>query len=173
MYGPSQYYQRMVVQETPYMSNYMTDSNHLRQYLSADIQPQMIDRMVNKLFIQRQSNATPLLTALESRSETTMLLTGESDSWQWEMDRQVVPAEVVANLESGNNTPGLNKEPFRIVVDRPWFSDGEVIACDAFSGKQVRIVDNGINITPGGVILTVQLVTDRRSAVSFALPHWW
>jgi hypothetical protein len=163
MYGPSQYYQRMVVQETPYMSNWMTDTNHLRQYLSADIQPQMIDRMVNKLFIQRQSNPTPLLTALESRSETTMLLTGESDSWQWEMDRQVVPAEIVANLESGNSTPGRNKEPFRLVVDRPWFSDGDVIACDAFSGKQIRVVDNGVQVTPGGVILTVQLVTDDAS----------
>lgn len=159
MPGPSSYYQRMVVQETPYMSEWMTDTNHLRSYL-ANVQPQMMDGLVNKLFMGRKDNTTPLLTALESRSKNVMLLNGASDSWTWDMDRPTVPAEVVANPDSANTTPGINKQPFRIVLDRDWFGDGDVITCDAFSGKQVRVVNNGVKPVNGGVQYTVQLVTE-------------
>lgn len=161
MAGPSQYYNRLVVQETPYMSEQMYDTNHLRSYL-ATLEPQKVDAMMNRLFMQRQDNTSPFLTSLENRAATTMLLDRESDSWSWDYDKPMVPAEIVTNIEIGNSTPGRNKQPFRIMVDRPWFTDGDVLAADQFSGKQVRVVDNGVQETDSGVILTVQLVTEDK-----------
>lgn len=155
----SNYYNKLVVQETPYMSNIMTDTNHLRSYLGSGIEPQKMDNLINSLFMNRKDYSTPLLTSLEKPS-STMLLTGMSDNWSWEMDKPSVPVEVVENLESGNSTPGINKQNFRIKFDRDWFAEGDVITADAFSGKNIRVVDNGIQRASDGWIYTLQLVTD-------------
>jgi hypothetical protein len=154
----SNHYNRLVVQETPYMSEWMTDTNHLRSYLGS-VEPQKMDNLVNSLFMNRKDNSTPLLSALE-KPTSTMILDGMSDSWTWEMDKPIVPAQVVENLESGNSTPGINKQVFRIKFDRDWFAEGDVITADAFSGKNVRVVDNGIFRSSDGWIYSVQLVTD-------------
>jgi hypothetical protein len=158
MSAPSNYYNRLVVQETPYMSNWMTDTNHLRAYLG-NVEPQKVDNLMNTLFMNRRDYSTPLLAALE-KPATTMLLDGVSDNWTWDADKQFTPAKVVENLESGNNTPGINKEPFRIKLDRNWFTDGDVLTADAFSGRNVRVIDNGVTQSTDGWIYTVQLVTE-------------
>jgi hypothetical protein len=153
------YYQKMVVQETPYMSQHMTDTNHLRNYL-ANVEPQKVDGYINTLFTNRKDNVTPFLTLLESKAKSTLLLDGMSDSWSWEMEKPTVPAQVVENLESGNATPGINKQPFRIKLDREWFAEGDVITANAYTGKHVRVIDNGIQRSSDGWIYTVQLLTD-------------
>ena len=74
----SNYYSALVVKERPYMSNWMDDTNHLRQFLS-DIKPQQMDNLINSLFIHRQDMTTPFLTDLEKKATSTKLLTQESD----------------------------------------------------------------------------------------------
>lgn len=157
------YYNRLVVQETPYSSEWMMDTNHLRSYLG-ELKPQQMDSYINKLFMNRKDHSAPFLTALELKSATQMLLTGTSDSWSWDFDKPMIPAEVTENLEAGNDTPGLGKEPFRIKLDRDWFTYGDVITADRFSGKQVRVVPDGIHrASDGAFIYTVQLVTDDET----------
>lgn len=155
----SQYYNKLVVQETPYSSEWMMDTNHLRQYLG-DVQPQQMDTYINSLFMNRKDYSAPFMSALEMKASTTMLLTGTSDTWSWDFDKPIIPAEVVENLEVGNNTPGQGKEPFKIKLDRDWFTYGDVITADRFSGKQIRVIPDGIQRVSDGWIYTVQLVTD-------------
>jgi hypothetical protein len=157
------YYTKLVVQETPYMADHMTDTNHLRNYL-ANVEPQKVDGYINTLFTNRKENTTPFLTMLEKKASSTMLLDGMSDSWQWEMEKPVVPMQVVENLESGNATPGINKQPFRIKLDRDWAAEGDVMTADAYSGKQVRVIDGGKQRASDGWIYTVQLVTNDATA---------
>lgn len=162
MQSISKYYNRMVVQETPYMSEWMADTNHLRQYLG-EIQPQQMDSYMNALFMNRKDYSTPFLAALEAKASKTKLLTGESDSWSWNFEKPLIPAETVLNLEVGNATPGLGKEPFRMRFDRDWYTYGDVITADRFSGKQVRVVPDGIQRASDGWDYTVQLVTDSET----------
>lgn len=156
------YYNKLVVQETPYSSEWMMDTNHLRQYLG-DVQPQQMDTYINSLFMSRKDYSAPFLSALEMKASSTMLLTGTSDSWSWDFDKPIIPAEVVENLEVGNTTPGLGKEPFRIKMDRDWFTYGDVITADRFSGKQCRVIPEGIARVSDGWIYSVQLVTDSEA----------
>src|SRR5687768_4519188 len=109
----SNHYSAMVVKERPYMAAWMTDTNHLRSFLS-DVEPQKMDNIVNSLFTHRQDMTTPFLSDLESKSTSTMLLTGTSDAWSWKFKKPLVPAEVIENLESGNTTPGKNKQVFKL-----------------------------------------------------------
>ena len=157
----SNYYNRLVVRDRPYMSNWMTDTNHLRSFLG-EIEPQQVDNIMNNLFMQRQDRATPLLSDLE-KPATTMLLTGTSDSWTWDFEKPLVPAEVVENKEVGNATPGINKQPFKIKLDRDWFTYGDVISPDRFSGKMVRVVNDGVYQEGGAWVYTVELVTDNAA----------
>lgn len=157
----SNYYNRLVVRDRPYMSTWMTDTNHLRSFLG-EIEPQQVDNIMNNLFMQRQDRSTPLLSDLE-KPTTTMLLTGTSDSWTWDFEKPMVPAEVVENKETGNSTPGINKQPFKIKLDRDWFTYGDVISPDRFSGKMVRVMPDGIYQEGGYWVYTVQLVTDNAS----------
>lgn len=158
----SKYYNRLVVQETPYSSEWMMDTNHLRQYLG-DVAPQQVDTYVNALFTNRKDYSAPFLSALEMKQSSTMLLDKISDSWSWDFDKPIIPAEVVENLESGNATPGLGKEPFRIKLDRNWFTYGDVITADRFSGKQIRVMPEGIASVSDGWIYTCQLMTDDET----------
>lgn len=155
----SNYYDRLVMFETPYMSNTMTDTNHLRSYLY-ELEPQKMDNMMTTLFTQRQDFDTPFLSDLEMNSKRTMLLTGATDSWSWDFEKPLVPAVVVENMEAGNATPGIDKSTFNIKLDRDWFTYGDVISADRFSGKQVRVIPDGINRVSDGWVYTVQLVTD-------------
>lgn len=156
------YYNKMVVRDRPYMSTWMTDTNHLRSFLG-EIEPQQIDNVMNNLFMQRQDRTTPLLSDLE-KPTTTMLLTGTSDSWSWDFEKPLVPAEVTVNKEIGNSTPGINKQPFYLVLDRDWFTYGDVITCNRFSGKQVRVMPDGIQREGANWSYKVQLVTDDASS---------
>lgn len=158
----SKYYNKMVVQQTPYMSDWMTDTNHLRQYLG-DVQPQQMDSYMNALFTNRKDYSTAFLSALEQKASTTMLLNGTSDSWTWNFEKPIIPAEVVQNLEVGNATPGLGKEPFRIRFDRDWYTYGDVITADRFSGKQIRVVPDGIQRAIDGWDYTFQCVTNSET----------
>lgn len=157
----SKYYNKLVVKDKPYMSTWMTDTNHLRSFLG-EIEPQNVDNVMNNLFMQRQDRSTPLLADLE-KPTTTMLLTGTSDSWSWDFEKPLVPAEVIENKEIGNLTPGINKQPFRIKMDRDWFTYGDVICPDRFSGKMVRVMSDGIVREGDGWVYTVQLVTDNAT----------
>jgi len=162
MTGVSNYYSGLVVKERPYMSNWMDDTNHLRTFLS-DIQPQKMDNLVNTLFTHRQDMSTAFLSDLEAKSMTTKLLTGESDSWSWKFKKPLIPAQVVENLETGNATPGINRLTFKLKLDRDWFTYGDVITPDRFSGKSVRVVPDGIYPESGGFVYVVQLVSDNRA----------
>ncbi len=155
----SNYYDKLVMFETPYMSNTMTDTNHLRSYLY-ELEPQKIDSLMTTLFTQRQDFDTPLLSDLEMDPKRLMLLNGATDSWSWDFEKPLVPAVVVENMEVGNNTPGIDKLTFNLKLDRDWFTYGDVITADRFSGKQVRVVPDGINRQSDGWVYTVQLVTD-------------
>lgn len=158
----SNYYNRLVVKETPYKSSWMTDTNHLRSFLD-EVEPDKVDSIVNNLFMQRQDRSTPLLSMLET-DPTTMLLDGASDSWTWDFDKPVVPAEVIEATEVGNTTVGINKQPFDIILDRDWFTYGDVISPDRFSGKFVRVMPDGIQRHGSGWKYRVQLVTDDALA---------
>lgn len=160
--GASNHYSALVVKERNYMSNWMDDTNHLRSYLS-EIEPQKMDNMVNMLFTHRQDMSTAFLSDLEAKSATTMLLTGASDSWSWKFKKPLTPATVVENLETGNSTPGINKGTFKIKLSKDWFTYGDVISPDRFSGKAVRVVPDGIIPEAGGFVYIVQLVTDNRA----------
>jgi hypothetical protein len=158
----SKYYNKLVVQETPYSSEWMMDTNHLRQYLG-DVQPQQMDTYINSLFMNRKDYSAPFISALEMKASSTMLLTGTSDSWSWDFDKPIIPAEVLENLEIGNATPGLGKEVFKIKLDRDWFTYGDVITADRFSGKQIRVIPDGIQRVLDGWIYSVQLVSDDET----------
>ena len=158
----SNYYSALVVKERPYMSNWMDDTNHLRQFLS-DIKPQQMDNHINSLFIHRQDMTTPFLTDLEKKATSTKLLTQESDSWTWKFKKQMEPAQVTENLESGNATPGINRQTFKIKLDRDWFTYGDVITADRFNGKAVRVVPDGIYPEGGGYVYVVQLMSDSST----------
>jgi len=158
----SNYYNRLVVKETPYKSSWMTDTNHLRSFLD-EIEPEKVDSVVNNLFMQRQDRSTPLLSILET-DPTTMTLDGASDSWSWDFDKPVVPAEVLEATEVGNSNVGINKQPFDIILDRDWFTYGDVISPDRFSGKFVRVMPDGITRHGSGWKYRVQLVTDDALA---------
>jgi len=160
--GVSNYYSGLVIKERPYMSNWMDDTNHLRSFLS-DVQPQKMDNIINMLFTNRQDYSTAFLTDLESKPTSTMLLTGASDSWSWKFKKPMVPAQIVENLESGNQTPGVNRSTFKIKLDRDWFTYGDVITPDRFSGKSIRVVPDGIYPESGGFVYVVQLVTDSAA----------
>ena len=162
MQAISKYYNKLVVQETPYSSEWMMDTNHLRQYLG-EVAPQQMDTYVNSLFMNRKDYSAPFISALEMKASSTMLLTGSSDSWSWDFEKPIIPAEVVENLEVGNNTPGLGKEPFRIKLDRDWFTYGDVITADRFSSKQIRVIPDGIQRMSDGWVYTCQLVTDDET----------
>jgi hypothetical protein len=157
----SKYYNKMVVRDRPYMSTWMTDTNHLRSFLG-EIEPQQVDNVMNNLFMQRQDRSTPLLSDLET-PKTTMLLTGTSDSWSWDFEKPLVPAEIIENVEIGNTTPGINKQPFKLKMDRDWFTYGDVITPDRFSGKKVRVVPDGIVRQGDGWLYTVELVTTNAT----------
>jgi len=157
---PSKFYDRLVVREGKFMSNWMTDTNHLRSFLQ-DIEPQKMDNVVNTLFMQRKDYSQPLLSALEKKSTSTMLLTGASDSWTWKFQKPMTPPETVENLEVGNATPGIGRQIFKIKTDRDWFTYGDVISPDRFSGKMCRVIPNGIQPDHGGYIYFLQLVTDN------------
>lgn len=160
----SNHYSRLVVKERPYMSTWMTDTNHLRNYLQY-VQPQQMDNLINELFIHRQDRTTPFLSDLEASSAKTMLLTGTSDSWEWKFKKPLVPAEVMERTEVGNSTPGRGKQPFTLIMDRDWFTYGDVISPDRFSGKAVRVIPDGVVSLPNGWWeYTVQLVTDDETA---------
>jgi hypothetical protein len=161
MPGASNYYSGLVVKEKGYMSNWMDDTNHLRSFLS-DVAPQKMDNLINTLFTHRQDMSTAFLSDLEGRSATTMLLTGTSDQWSWKFKKPMVPAQVSENLEVGNATPGKNKAVFKIKLDRDWFTFGDVISPDRFSGKAVRVIPDGIYPEVGGFVYMVQLVTDNK-----------
>src|SRR6187397_1086042 len=117
---PSKFYDRLVVREGKFMSNWMTDTNHLRSFLQ-DVEPQKMDNIVNTLFMQRKDYSQPLLSSLEKKSTSTMLLTGASDSWTWKFQKPMTPPETVENLEVGNATPGIGRQIFKIKTDRDWF----------------------------------------------------
>lgn len=160
----SNHYSRMVVKERPYMSTFMTDTNHLRQFLQ-DIEPQQMDNLINELFIHRQDRTTPFLADLEQGTAKTMLLTKESDSWSWKFKKPLVPAEIMERTEVGNATVGRGKQVFSIIMDRDWYTYGDVLTPDRFSGKAVRIIPNGVIPLPNGwTEYQVQLVTDDNDA---------
>lgn len=142
------------------MSTWMTDTNHLRNYLQ-DIEPQQMDNVVNELFIARKDRSTPFLSDLELGSAKTMLLTKESDSWKWKFKKPLVPAEVAERTEVGNTTVGRGKAVFSLILDRDWYTYGDVISPDRFSGKAVRVIPDGVIPLPNGwTEYRVQLVTD-------------
>lgn len=157
------HYSGLVVKERPYMSNWMDDTNHLRQFL-ADVEPQKMDNLINQLFTHRSDLSTPFLSDLEKKSTSTMLLTGPSDSWSWKFKKPMLPAQTVENLESGNATPGINKEVFKLKLDRDWFTYGDVISPDRFSGYMLRVIPDGIYPESGGFVYLVQLISDSESS---------
>src|SRR6187399_814674 len=157
----SNHYSGLVVKERPYMSNWMDDTNHLRQFL-ANVEPQKMDNLINMLFTHRSDMTTPFLSDLEAKPKTTMLLTGPSDAWTWKFKKPLVPAQVSENLEVGNATPGINKQVFKLKLDRDWYTYGDVISPDRFSGKMVRVIPDGIYPESGGYVYLVQLVTDNE-----------
>lgn len=145
------------------MSNWMTDTNHLRSFLD-DIEPQKMDNLINTLFTHRQDMSTPFLSDLEAKVGATMLLTGTSDAWSWKFKKPLVPAQVQENLEFGNATPGINKGVFKLKLDRDWFTYGDVISPDRYSGIFLRVIPDGIYPENGGFVYLVQLVTDSATA---------
>lgn len=155
----SQYYKKLVVRETPYMSNWMDDTNHIRTYLS-EVEPQKMDNLINHLFTQRQDFETPLLSQLEGKSVSTMLLTGESDSWEWDFMKPLTPAVVTYNPQAGNPTPGKDKGIITLRFDRDWFTYGDVIACNRFQNKKLRVIPEGIHRMGKEWEYRMQLVTD-------------
>jgi hypothetical protein len=160
----SNFYSGLVIKERPYMSNWMTDTNHLRTFL-ADVEPQKMDNLINTLFTHRQDLTTPFLSDLESKSSSTMLLNQESDSWSWKFKKPVVPAQVVENLEVGNASPGINKTLIKLKLDRDWFTYGDVISPDRYSGYMLRVIPDGIYPEVGGFVYLCQLMTDSSTAI--------
>lgn len=159
----SNYYSGLVIKERPYMSNWMDDTNHLRQFL-ANIEPQKMDNLINTLFTNRSDMSTPFLSDLEKKPASTMLLTGTSDSWSWKFSKPLVSPQSMENLEVGNNTPGINKQVFKIKLDRDWFTYGDVISPDRYSGHMVRVIPDGIYPEDGGYVYTVQYVSDNKTS---------
>lgn len=165
--SPSKYYNKMVVRESPYMSTWMTDTNHLRQLLS-DVEPQQMDSLVNQLFMHRRDFSNPLLSDLEKSSKTTMLLTGPTDTWTWKFHKPLESPEVLTKTYTDPTdlaNLGKGRLPFDILLDRNWYTYGDVISPDRFSGYQVRVVPDGIRPELGGYRYTVQMVSDTDDMV--------
>lgn len=158
----STYYSGLVIKERPYMSAWMDDTNHLRQFL-ADVAPQKMDNLINTLFIHRSDLSTPFLSDLEQKAATTMLLTGPSDSWTWKFKKPLVAPQTMENLETGNATLGINKGTFKVKLDRDWFTYGDVISPDRYSGRMIRVIPDGIYPEDGGFVYICQLVTDSKT----------
>lgn len=148
---------KLVVSEGYYMSG-MTDKNHLSRYIQ-DYGPEKFSQIMIQAFSNRQIDSNPLLELTEGQGKVRYL-SGQSDSWTWDMAlSRYKPLRIVENLESGNLTAGLDGIPFRLKLDKDWFTNGDVISCDR-RNTQVRIGEEPIYQESNGFVYTVYLVTD-------------
>lgn len=156
----TKYYQKLVVDESPFMSNWMDDTNHIRTYLH-DVEPQKMDNIVNMLFTQRQDFETPLLSSLEGKASSTMLLDKESDSWSWDFAKNIPPAIVLENKMAGATESTIGKDRSLVILkfDSERFTYGDVICCNRFQNKKLRVVPDGITREGAGWVYRMQLLS--------------
>lgn len=149
---------KLIVSEGEYMSG-MTDTNHLSRYLD-DYAPEKFSQIMINLFMNRQLMANPLLEMTEGKNNVKYL-SGESDSWTWDIDMgNYHPLIVMENMESTTATPGIDGLPFKLKLDKDWFTNGDVITPDK-RNIQFRITDDPILKESDGSVYTCVLITSN------------
>ncbi len=146
---------KLVVNEGTYFSG-LSDTNHISKYIN-DYSPEKFSQLMTQLFAYKMLMANPLLEMTEGRNQVQYLET--SDSWEWDIALSGWnPLVVVENLESTNTTAGIDGLPFKLKLDKDWYTHGDVISPDKRK-TQVRIGEEAILKESDGYVYTCYLVT--------------
>lgn len=102
----------------------LTDENSLATAFLT--QPQMVNNALAYLFGKYNGNVLSLITGGLGR---TLYVDNRQFGWRLagELER---PVNIVRNLGDGGSTPGLNNQPFRVVLAEKDFVSGEILILD-------------------------------------------
>lgn len=148
---------KLIVSEGQYFSG-LADTNHITRYLN-DNSPEVFSKVMVNVFMNRRIMANPMLEMTEGRNKVRYL-DGTSDYWTWDISLSGFnPLVVVENLENTNTNVGIDGQPFKLKLDKDWFTHGDVISPDK-RNIAFRIGDEAIVKESDGYIYTCYLVTD-------------
>jgi len=129
----------------------LTDSNHLSTAYFTE--PDVVNNVLS--FVCGYSYGNPLSMLTGGLGKTQIVNNREYD-WSLVGDLER-PIGVVRNPDSGNSTPGLNLQPFRVVLAEKEYVSGEILIPD---DRDYPVIVVGDPIQDGdGFIYTLQLQT--------------
>lgn len=108
----------------------LTESNHLAAAYATE--PEVIDTMITRIFAKEIAPIQYLTSGMRRKKE----ISNNKFRWYLEGDSET-SVKIIANLESGNTTPGKYRGIFRIVVEENDFAEGNKIVFD--DGSRARV----------------------------------
>jgi hypothetical protein len=149
------------LRDTNYAASSHVDSYHLVNMLKT---AEPMDMGPVDLWAMAQKVEMPLYQMSSFGGKNVIMVDNPRGEYKWQTPVVQDLPYVVEDIESGNETKGIDGTTFKIKLSRREFGHGDIITYDKYNGVEMYIVpDQDILPLGDGFVYTVQLVNNDSS----------
>ena len=148
------------LRDTNYAASSHVDSYHLVNMLK-NAEP--MDMGPVDLWAMAQKVEMPLYQMSSFGGKNVIMVDNARGEYKWQTPVVQDLPYIMEDIESNNNTKGIDGQTFRIKISRREFGHGDIITYDKYNGAELYITQDDIIPTGDGFVYTVQLVNNDNT----------
>ena len=145
------------LRDTNYKASSHVDSYHLTQMLG-NVEP--MDMGPVDIWAMTQKVEMPLYQMASFGGKNTILVDNARGEYKWQTPIAQDLPFIVGDIETGNETKGIDGQTFSIKLSKRAFGHGDIITYDKYNGVELYITADDIISAGDGYIYTCQLVNN-------------
>lgn len=145
------------LRDTSYQTSSHVDSYHLSNLLKS---AEPTDLGPVDLWAMAQKVEMPLYQMSSFGGKNIISVDNARGEYKWQIPVAQDLPYIVEDVESGNNTKGIDGQSFKIKLNKRSFGHGDIITYDKFNGVELYVTQDDIIPGGDGFIYTVQLVNN-------------
>ena len=149
------------LRDTSYKASSHVDSYHLTQMLGS---AEPMDMGPVDLWAMTQKVEMPLYQMASFGGKNTIMVDNARGEYKWQTPIAQDLPYIVADIEAGNTSKGVDGTTFKIKISKRTFGHGDIITYDKYNGLELYITADDIIPAGDGFIYTVQLVNNNNAA---------
>jgi len=148
------------LRDTNYKASSHVDSYHLTQLLGTS---EPMDLGPVDLWAMTQKVEMPLYQMASFGGKNTIMVDNARGEYKWQTPIAQELPFIVVDLDSSNDTKGVDGQTFKIKLSKRTFGHGDIITYDKYNGVELYITADDIQPAGDGHIYTVQLVNNDNA----------
>ena len=148
------------LRDTSYQTNSHVDSYHLSNLLKS---AEPTDLGPVDLWAMAQKVEMPLYQMSSFGGKNVISVDNARGEYKWQIPVTQDLPYILEDIESANQTKGIDGQSFKIKVNKRSFGHGDIITYDKYNGVEMYITADDIIPAGDGFIYTVQLVNNDNA----------